>query len=32
MAASDEMAKALKFLGMKPHPRISRVLVYEYPI
>ena len=32
MAASDEMAKALKSLGMKPHPRISKVLVYEYPI
>lgn len=32
MAASDEMAEALKSLGMKPHPRISAVLVYEYPI
>jgi GNAT superfamily N-acetyltransferase len=32
MAASDEMAKALKLLGMKPHQRISKVLVYEYPI
>lgn len=32
MAASDEMAAALKFLGMTPHPRISKVLVYEYPI
>jgi GNAT superfamily N-acetyltransferase len=32
MAASDEMAKALQSLGMKPHPHISKVLVYEYPI
>ena len=32
MAASDEMAAALKTLGMKPHPRIGKVLVYEYPI
>jgi GNAT superfamily N-acetyltransferase len=32
MAASDEMATALKSLGLKPHPRISKVLVYEYPI
>jgi GNAT superfamily N-acetyltransferase len=32
MAASDDMAKAFKLLGMKAHPRISKVLVYEYPI
>jgi GNAT superfamily N-acetyltransferase len=32
MAASDEMASALKSLGLKPHPHISKVLVYEYPI
>jgi len=32
MAASDEMAAALKSLGLKPHPHISAVLVYEYPI
>ena len=32
MAASDEMAAALEGLGMKPHPRIGAVLVYEYPI
>jgi GNAT superfamily N-acetyltransferase len=32
MAASDEMAKALKYLGLKPHPHIGKVLVYEYPI
>jgi GNAT superfamily N-acetyltransferase len=32
MAASDEMAEAFKTLGFKPHPRISAVLVYEYPI
>lgn len=32
MAASAEMATALKFLGLKPHPHISAVLVYEYPI
>jgi GNAT superfamily N-acetyltransferase len=32
MAASDQMAAGLKSLGMKPHPRISKVLVYEYPI
>jgi GNAT superfamily N-acetyltransferase len=32
MAASNDMAKAFKLLGMKPHPRISAVLVYEYPI
>jgi hypothetical protein len=32
MAASDDMAKAFRFLGMKPHPRISAVPVYEYPI
>jgi GNAT superfamily N-acetyltransferase len=32
MAASVEMAAALKFLGLKPHPHISAVLVYEYPI
>jgi hypothetical protein len=32
MAASDEMAAALKSLGLKPHPRISAVPVYEYPI
>jgi hypothetical protein len=32
MAASDEMAAALKSLGLKSHPRISAVPVYEYPI
>jgi GNAT superfamily N-acetyltransferase len=32
MAASEDMAKACKSLGMKPHPRINKVLVYEYPI
>jgi GNAT superfamily N-acetyltransferase len=32
MAASEEMAAALESLGMKPHPRIGAVLVYEYPI
>jgi GNAT superfamily N-acetyltransferase len=32
MAASDEMAAALKSLGLKPHPHISAVLVYDYPI
>ncbi len=32
MAASDEMAAAFVSLGMKPHPRIGAVLVYEYPI
>ena len=32
MAASDEMAAALECLGMKPHPRIGAVLVYEYPV
>ena len=32
MAASDEMAAALKSLGMKPHPHIRAVLVYQYPI
>ena len=32
MAASDEMAAALKSLGLKPHPHIRAVLVYQYPI
>jgi len=32
MAASNEMAVALKSLGLKPHPDISAVLVYDYPI
>jgi GNAT superfamily N-acetyltransferase len=32
MAASEEMAAALEFLDMKPHPRIGAVLVYDYPI
>jgi GNAT superfamily N-acetyltransferase len=32
MAASREMADACLALGMKPHPRIGSVLVYEYPI
>jgi hypothetical protein len=32
MAASAEMAAAFKSLGMKPHPRIGKVLAYEYPI
>ena len=32
VAASDEMAAAFKDLGLKPHPHISAVLVYEYPI
>ena len=32
MAASDEMAAALECLGMKPHPHIGAVLVYEYPV
>jgi GNAT superfamily N-acetyltransferase len=32
MAASDEMAGALRSLGMEPHPHIRAVLVYEYPI
>ena len=32
MAASDEMASALKCLGLKPHPHIGAVPVYEYPI
>jgi GNAT superfamily N-acetyltransferase len=32
MAASDEMAAALESLGMKPHPHIGAVLVYDYPI
>jgi GNAT superfamily N-acetyltransferase len=32
MAVRDEMAAAFKALGLKPHPRISKVLVYEYPI
>jgi GNAT superfamily N-acetyltransferase len=32
MAASDEMAAVLRTLGMKPHPRIGAVLVYDYPI
>jgi GNAT superfamily N-acetyltransferase len=32
MAASDEMASALASLGLKPHPRIDKVPVYEYPI
>lgn len=32
MAASDEMAAALKSVGLKPNPRITAVLIYEYPI
>lgn len=32
MAASDEMAGALESLGLKPHPHVSAVPVYEYPI
>jgi GNAT superfamily N-acetyltransferase len=32
MAASGDMAEAFKLLGMKPHPRINAVPVYEYPI
>lgn len=32
MAASEEMAAALKSLGMKPHPHIKAVLVFEYPV
>ncbi len=32
MAASEEMAAAFTSLGMKLHPHISRVLVYDYPI
>jgi len=32
MAASERMASALKAMGMKPHPHISAVPVYEYPI
>jgi len=32
MAASDEMAAALKSLGLKPHAEIAAVPVYEYPI
>jgi GNAT superfamily N-acetyltransferase len=32
MAASDVMAVALASLGLKPHPHIGRVLVFEYPI
>ncbi len=32
MAASDEMAAAFESLGLKPHPRIGKVPVYEYPI
>jgi len=32
MAASEEMAAALKVMGMKPHPDIRAVLVYEYRI
>jgi GNAT superfamily N-acetyltransferase len=32
MAASNEMAAALASLGMKPHPHIGAVLVYDYPI
>jgi GNAT superfamily N-acetyltransferase len=32
MAASREMAAALKSLGLRPHPHIKAVLVYEYPI
>lgn len=32
MAASREMAAALKSLGLEPHPHIGRVMVYEYPI
>jgi GNAT superfamily N-acetyltransferase len=32
MAASDEMAASLKSLGLKPHPHIGKVPVYECPI
>lgn len=32
MAASQEMAAIFKSLGMKPHPHIKAVIVYEYPI
>lgn len=32
MAASGEMAAVLKSFGMKPHPHLRKVLVYEYPI
>jgi len=32
MAASDEMAQALRSLGMQAHPRIGAVPVYGYPI
>jgi GNAT superfamily N-acetyltransferase len=32
MAASGEMAVALRTLGMKPHPHIGAVLVYDYPV
>jgi GNAT superfamily N-acetyltransferase len=32
MAASDEMAAALRSFGMRPHPHIKAVLVYEYPL
>jgi GNAT superfamily N-acetyltransferase len=32
MAAGDEMAAAFKSLGMKAHPHIGAVPVYEYPI
>ncbi|MBN2465677.1 GNAT family N-acetyltransferase [candidate division WOR-3 bacterium] len=32
VAASDEMASAFRLMGLKRHPRMRRVLVYEYPI
>jgi GNAT superfamily N-acetyltransferase len=32
VATSDAMKSALADLGMEPHPRIGRVLVYDYPI
>ena len=32
MAASEEMAAAFQSLGLRPHPDIGAVLVYEYPI
>ncbi len=32
MAASKEMGSAFRSLGLKPHPRIGSVLVFEYPV
>ena len=32
MAASDEMAAAFRALGLRPHPDIHSVPVYEFPI